>query len=128
MKTRTIALDVLIGVAGGIIATRMTDFAEKALWRATPPTEIAREPERLEKSSAGSAARKLIERSGNKPCSFASLAATRTLYSKGAHQANALAFMIATTNLELLKQVNFTEAAIAMDRSPGQTEPEVNET
>lgn len=32
-------------------------------------------------------------------CSFASLAATRTLLSKGAHAANAIAFMIATTNL-----------------------------
>jgi uncharacterized membrane protein YraQ (UPF0718 family) len=32
-------------------------------------------------------------------CSFASLAATRTVYSKGAHHVNALSFMIATTNL-----------------------------
>lgn len=32
-------------------------------------------------------------------CSFASLAATRTVLTKGAHPANATAFMIATTNL-----------------------------
>lgn len=32
-------------------------------------------------------------------CSFASLAATRVVLSKGAHHANAIAFMIATTNL-----------------------------
>jgi len=32
-------------------------------------------------------------------CSFASLAATRTVITKGAHPANAVAFMVATTNL-----------------------------
>jgi uncharacterized membrane protein YagU involved in acid resistance len=65
MEAKTIALDILIGITGGIVATRMTDFAEKALWRATPVNEITREPEKLEKSSAGSAARILIERSGH---------------------------------------------------------------
>jgi uncharacterized membrane protein YraQ (UPF0718 family) len=34
-------------------------------------------------------------------CSFAALAASRTVYAKGAHASNAIAFLIATTNLVL---------------------------
>ena len=63
----TIGRDIVIGITAGIIATRVTDPVEKALWRATPASERAREPERLDNSSAKSAARKLVEGAGERP-------------------------------------------------------------
>jgi uncharacterized membrane protein YagU involved in acid resistance len=62
METKKLGLDIAIGITGGLIATRVTDYAEKALWSATPARERMREPARLENSSAKSAARILLER------------------------------------------------------------------
>lgn len=67
MAPRTVGLDWAIALIAGYIATKVTDGAQRALWRATPESEKAREPETLHPSSAKSAAHLLCERCGITP-------------------------------------------------------------
>lgn len=61
MRQHVTAADIVTGVIGGIVATRVTDYVQKKLWQATPDDEKAREPETPDGSSAEAAARKLLE-------------------------------------------------------------------
>lgn len=56
MKASTVARDWAIALAAGYVATKVTDRAQRALWKATPEYEKAREPEMEHGSSARSAA------------------------------------------------------------------------
>lgn len=68
MSPSAFVRDLAIGMAAGIVATWITDRAERILWKATPAEERDREPDRQDGSSAESAARKLIENTGGVPC------------------------------------------------------------
>lgn len=61
MVVRLMGIDWVAGLAGGYLATKVTDRAQRALWRATPQPEKAREPDLPEGSSAGAAARQLSQ-------------------------------------------------------------------
>lgn len=67
MTLKSIALDVIIGCAAGIIATRTTDHVQKILWNLTPSSERRQEPKTRDGSSAKSAARLLMEQAGQEP-------------------------------------------------------------
>jgi hypothetical protein len=58
MAVRDTAVDLAVGVAAGLVATRVTDRAQRALYRLTPPSEKAREPDFPQGSSAMVAAQK----------------------------------------------------------------------
>jgi uncharacterized membrane protein YagU involved in acid resistance len=62
-----IGVEIAIGAVAGLIATKVTDYAEGALLKATPSSWKAREPDTIEDSSAKSAARLLLEQAGRKP-------------------------------------------------------------
>lgn len=66
MARKSIYIDIAIGLAAGLIATKVSDQAQRALWKATPESEKAREPD-MEVSSAHAAARLLCEWLGIKP-------------------------------------------------------------
>jgi uncharacterized membrane protein YagU involved in acid resistance len=61
MAVRDTAVDLAVGVAAGLVATRVTDRAQRALYRLTPPSEKAREPDFPQGSSAMVAAQKTVE-------------------------------------------------------------------
>jgi uncharacterized membrane protein YagU involved in acid resistance len=44
MDTRTVALDVIVALAAGLVATRVNDRAQKVFYELTPDSEKAREP------------------------------------------------------------------------------------
>lgn len=61
MSLNNAALDIATGIAGGLVATWVTDRAGKLLWAATPVEEREREPDEMKESSSKVAARKLVE-------------------------------------------------------------------
>jgi aspartate/methionine/tyrosine aminotransferase len=61
---RAVPLDSVIGLTTGFVDTKATDRVQRALWRATPRSEKAREPNLPESSSAKAAARKLSKEAG----------------------------------------------------------------
>jgi hypothetical protein len=56
VRASTVARDWAIALAAGYVATKITDRAQRALWRATPEAEKEREPQVEHGSSARSAA------------------------------------------------------------------------
>jgi hypothetical protein len=67
MQGKNIGMDLAIGCAAGLLATRVTDYVQKLLWELTPASERAKEPKTLEGSSAKSAARLFIEKNDLEP-------------------------------------------------------------
>jgi hypothetical protein len=67
LALRGVAFDWAVALAAGYVATKVTDRAQRALWRATPKSEKAREPEAPQGSSAKSAAQLLCEWCGITP-------------------------------------------------------------
>ncbi len=67
MRVRETTADILAGVIGGIVATQVNGFVEKAFMDMTPDREKAREPETRDPSSADAAARKLLECVNDQP-------------------------------------------------------------
>lgn len=67
MQVRETAVDIVAGILGGIVATRVNDYVEKAFWEATPASEKAREPETEHESSAEAAAHMLLARETEAP-------------------------------------------------------------
>ena len=55
-----------IGMLAGLVATKVTDRAQRALWKATPASEKGQEPN-VESSSAQSAASLLCRQFGIEP-------------------------------------------------------------
>ena len=60
MRARETAVDLVAGIIGGIVATKVNDYVEKAFWDVTPASEKAREPDTGHDSSAEAAAHMLL--------------------------------------------------------------------
>lgn len=67
MQVRETAVEIAAGVIGGIVATKVNDYVEKAFWEVTPESEKVLEPETEHNSSAEAAAHMLLERETDVP-------------------------------------------------------------
>jgi uncharacterized membrane protein YagU involved in acid resistance len=65
MKNRVLALDIVVALAAGVVATRVNDHAQKLFYALTPESEKAREPDTEPTSLV--AARKTAETVGLEP-------------------------------------------------------------
>lgn len=67
MQVRETMMDLAAGIIGGIVATRVNDYVEKAFWEVTPEREKALEPDTAHESSAEAAAHLLLSRETDEP-------------------------------------------------------------
>lgn len=67
MQVRETIVDLAAGIIGGIVATRVNDYVEKAFWEVTPEREKALEPDTAHESSAEAAAHLLLSRETDEP-------------------------------------------------------------
>lgn len=67
MQIRETMVDLSAGIIGGLVATKVNDYVEKAFWNVTPESEKAREPDIGHDSSAEAAAHLLLSRETDEP-------------------------------------------------------------